>query len=256
VVEDQNFFRDAEAYNRSMGRLSRLAGEQFLNWLSLPGGLRWLDVGCGPGTFTELLLDRNAPSALSAIDPSEKTIEFAKSKPSASRIDYRQGNAMSLPFGDHEFDAAVMALVIQYVPDRAKAMSEISRVVRKGGTIAAYVWSGMKEGHPLQPLREAIKSVGGPESGRPGNQVRTTDSLVDLFTVAGLEGVDSSSLQIQIDFSDFDDFWSAQPPEYRGMTRSDIARVKESLQKQLLTDNNGCISYSARASAVKGRVPS
>lgn len=255
MAVDQNFFRDAQAYNERMGRLSRLAGEQFLNWLSLPGGLRWLDVGCGPGTFTELLLDRNAPSGISAIDPSEKTIEFAKSKQSASRIDYRQGDAMSLPFGDDEYDVAVMALVIQYVADRAKAMSEISRVVRKGGTIAAYVWSGPLEGHPLQPLREAINSVGGPDSGRPGNQVRTNDSLVDLFTAAGLEGVDSCSLQIKIDFSDFDDYWYAQPPEYRDMTTSDIARVKELLQERLPTDKNGHISYAARASAVKGQVP-
>ena len=77
MAEEQNFFADGRAYERAMGGLSRVAGEQFLDWLSLPGDLRWLDVGCGTGSFTELLLDRNSPSAISAIDPSEDQITFA-----------------------------------------------------------------------------------------------------------------------------------------------------------------------------------
>jgi len=255
-VKEQKFFGDAEVYNQGMGRLSRLAGERFLDWISLPGGLRWLDVGCGPGTFTELLLDLTAPSAISAVDPSDQTIAFAKGKPSASRIDYRQGDAMSLPFGDAEFDAAVMALVIQYVPDRAKAMTEISRVVRPGGTIAAYVWAGPNEGHPLQPVRDAVRSIGGPEAGRPGNQIRSIDSLVDLFSAAGLEGVDSCPIEIQLDFKDFDDFWSVQTAEYQDMTASDEERLKASLRERFPTDESGRIRYMARANAVKGRVPS
>ncbi len=256
MAEEQNFFADGKAYERAMGRLSRVAGEQFLDWLSLPGGLRWLDVGCGTGSFTELLLDRNSPSAISAIDPSEEQITFAKGKPSASRVDYRQGDAMSLPFGDDEFDVAVMALVIQYIPDRTKAMSEFARVVRQGGTVAAYVWPGRNEGHPLKPLSDAIRSIGGPESGRPGNQIRTIESLIDLFSASGLEGIDSCSIEIQLDFRDFDDYWSAQPPEnIRDMTDEDVERLKTLLRERLPTDDNGQVSYTARANAIKGRVP-
>jgi ubiquinone/menaquinone biosynthesis C-methylase UbiE len=167
MAEEKNFFADSEAYERSMGRLSRVAGEAFLDWLSLPSGLRCLDVGCGTGSFTELWLDRNAPSAMYAIDPSEGQIALAKGKPWASRVDLRVGDAMSLPFGDDEFDVAVMALVIQYIPDRTQAMSEITRVVRQGGTVAAYVWPAPGEGPPTQPLQDAVKSIGVSRGRRP-----------------------------------------------------------------------------------------
>ena len=148
MAEQENFFADSQAYERGMGRLSRVAGEAFLDWLSLPSGLKCLDVGCGTGSFTELWLDRNAPSAICAIDPSEGQIALAKRKQWAGHVDLRVGDAMSLPFGDDEFDVAVMALVIQYIPDPMQAMSEITRVVQQRGTVAAYVWPGPEEGHP------------------------------------------------------------------------------------------------------------
>lgn len=117
----ENFSSDGEAYEISMGRWSRVAGKEFLDWLSLPSGLRWLDVGCGTGAFTELVRDFSAPSAISGIDPSEDQIAFAKDRAGTSRVDYRVGDALSLPFGDEEFDVAVMALVIGQLLDRSKA---------------------------------------------------------------------------------------------------------------------------------------
>src|SRR5262249_30014431 len=84
----EDFFADGRSYDRGMGRLSRIAGEQFLEWLAMPASLHWLDVGCGSGSFTELILRRGAPGAISAVDPSEGQIEFAKSKSSAQQIDY------------------------------------------------------------------------------------------------------------------------------------------------------------------------
>ena len=163
MAEAKNFFADSATYERAMGRCSRVAGKIFLDWIDIPDDLQWLDVGCGTGSFTELVLERNAPKTISAIDPSEGQVAFAKNKSWAGCVDFRQGDAMSLPFADNEFDVAVMALVIQYIPDPAKAMSEITRVVRPGGTIATYTWPGSLEDHPMQPLTEAIKSIGVPE---------------------------------------------------------------------------------------------
>ena len=256
MADGESFFADGKAYERAMGRLSRIAGEKFLDWLSFPVGLRWLDIGCGTGSFTELLLERNAPSAISAIDPSEDQIGFAKSKPSATRVDYRQGDAMSLPYGDDGFDVAVMALVIQYIPDRTKAMSEIIRVVRQGGTVAAYVWPGPNDGHPLEPLIDAMRALGGPESGRPGNQIRTIEALIELFETVGLEAIETCTIEIELKFDDFADYWSSQPPEhYRNLSAEDVARVKSILREHLPTDENGRISYMARANAIRGQVP-
>ncbi len=256
MAVDQGFFADGDAYERTMGRLSRVAGEKFLDWLSLPGGLRWLDAGCGTGSFTNLLLDRNSPSFVSAIDPSEEQIAFAKGRPASSRVHYRQGDAMELPFGADEFDVAVMALVIQYIPDRTKAMSEMTRVVRQRGTIAAYVWPGRNEGHPMQLLSDAVQSIGKQESRRPGNQMRTIDALIELFGASGLEAIDSRSIGIELEFKDFEDCWSAQPPDnIRDLSPWDTARVKAAFRERLPAEASGRISYTAQANAIRGQVP-
>ncbi len=256
MSEENNHFTDSEAYELQMGRLSRVAGVKLLDWISLPSGLRCLDIGCGTGSFTELLLDRTAPSAISAIDPSEGRLAIAKRKPNASRIDYRQGDAMSLPFSDDEFDVAVMALVIQHIPDRTKAMSEITRVVRQGGSVAAYVWPGLGEGHPMQILSDAVKSIGVSERRRPGNEIRTIEALMGLFDASGLEDTESRSFEIQFKFRDFDDYWFSQSANtIRDMNDADVKRLKALLRDSLPPDENGQISYGARANAVKGRVP-
>jgi ubiquinone/menaquinone biosynthesis C-methylase UbiE len=133
MAESPSFFTDADAYERLMGRWSRAVGEVFLDWLSLPRGLSWLDVGCGTGTFTELVVERCAPSSMNAIDPSEGQINYARKGPVASRVAFRTANGQSLPFEDGVFDVAAMALVINFVPDADKAVAEIKRVVKPGG---------------------------------------------------------------------------------------------------------------------------
>ena len=259
MSEAESFFTDAEAYELAIGRWSRIAGEIFLDWLSLPGGLRWLDVGCGTGSFTELILDRCAPNAISAIDPSEEQIAFATGKPGAGRVDYRRGDARSMPFGDNEFDVAVMALVIQYVDDRTKAMTEMNRIVRHGGTVAAYVWP-KDEGHPQQPLSDALESMGVEPRRTPGDQVRPIGALMDLFDASGLEDIDGRSIEFQLTFKDFDDYWTSQTAEarkrsFRNLSDADVERLKDSLRNTLSTDADGGIAYMARANAVKGHVP-
>ena len=113
-------FGDGAAYERYMGTWSRLAGDVFLDWLAPPPALRWVDVGCGNGAFTQLLVDRCAPSEVQGIDPSEGQLAYALDRNTAGMADFRQGDAMDLPFPEGQFDAAVMALVIFFVPDPAK----------------------------------------------------------------------------------------------------------------------------------------
>jgi ubiquinone/menaquinone biosynthesis C-methylase UbiE len=130
VAEAPSFFTDGQAYHRLMGRWSRAVGEVFLDWLALPKGLSWLDVGCGTGTFTELVIERCAPSSMSAIEPSEGQINYSRSGHAASQVTFRTGDAQSLPFADHAFNVAAMALVINFVPDGAKATAEMKRVIK------------------------------------------------------------------------------------------------------------------------------
>lgn len=251
----ETLFVSGQGYDRAMGRWSRIAGERFLDWLSMPVGLRWLDVGCGTGAFTELILKRNVPAAISAIDPSEDMVAFARTKPTASQIDYRDGDAMSLPYRDDAFDVAVMALVIQYIPDPGKAMNEIVRVVREGGTIAAYVWPEPAEGHPNRVLLDAIRSIGVENYNRAGSRMRTTKAVIELFTSSGLGGIESHTIDLALVFDDFDDFWSSLTPgTYQHLSSSDIDRVRSALRQSLSMDSDGRIACTARALAVRGLV--
>ena len=160
MAETPSFFTDGQAYERLMGRWSRATGEVFLDWLALPKGLSWLDVGCGTGAFTELVIDRCAPSSMSAVDLSEGQISYARGRPWVDRVAFRVGDAQSLPFANDTFDVAAMALVINFVPDGARAAAEMKRVVRPqepwppmSGTILAEVSSNGRSWTGLWPCR-------------------------------------------------------------------------------------------------------
>jgi ubiquinone/menaquinone biosynthesis C-methylase UbiE len=117
-------FNDGASYERMMGRWSQIAGLQFLDWLAAPSGLRWLDVGCGNGAFTELVANGCAPLSIDGIDPSEGQLAYARSRELGPHATFTQGNAMALPFADNTFDVAVMALVMFFVPDPAKVVAD------------------------------------------------------------------------------------------------------------------------------------
>jgi ubiquinone/menaquinone biosynthesis C-methylase UbiE len=259
-VADAGYFVDGEAYELVTGRWSRIAGATFLDWLSLPPGLRWLDVGCGTGAFTELILRRN-PRAVSGIDPAKDQIAFATRREGASQIDYRIGDALSLPYGDEEFDVAVMALVIGYLPDRLKAMAELKRVVRQGGTIATYVWDGPASGHPQQPLIDSLQDMGIALSVMDGDQDRPIGALKTLFEKTGLTDIVTHTIDVEQSFANFDEFWSAQNAHanrfvqaIRRMSPTELERFRAFLRKRLPTDASNRIVYTARANAIKARV--
>src|SRR3712207_1373735 len=105
-------FGDSHAYERLMGRWSRAVGPRFLDWLSAPPGLNWLDVGCGTGIFTELIIARCAPAAVFGCDPQRAQIEHARRQPLAHRAALRVAGAETLQFSDAAFDNVVSALVI------------------------------------------------------------------------------------------------------------------------------------------------
>jgi SAM-dependent methyltransferase len=252
-MTEENLFADNAAYDRAVGRWSRVAGEVFLDWLGLPHGLSWLDVGCGTGAFTELVLIHNAPSEINGIDPSEGQIAFARQRSLAGRVHYRQGDATSMPYSDDTFDVAIMALVVQYVADPPKAISEIIRVVRQGGTTAAYVWTVS----PVQPIMATFKSMGVEEQRAPSDHMRSLDALTSLFVAAGIEDVTSRKIDIPIEFDTFDEFWASQAT--MALTRSrklftelEIDQLKRLVRERLHGHPGDRVSYAAQANAVRG----
>jgi ubiquinone/menaquinone biosynthesis C-methylase UbiE len=255
-------FGDGDAYERLMGRWSRPVGEVFLDWLGLPKGLRCLDVGCGNGAFTEVLIARGAPAATVGIDPSEEQIAYARTRPGAQQAQFRTGNALNLPFADGEFDAAVMALAITFVPDPQKAVAEMARVVRPGGWVATYMWDIPGGGNPLEPIQKAMRSLGMPYQLPPTASVSRQESMRALWQESGLQTVEERVIRIPVSYSSFDDFWesNAVPVGPIGQTLKEIApdaieRLKAHLREYLPRDANGRIGYEAFANAVKGRAP-
>jgi ubiquinone/menaquinone biosynthesis C-methylase UbiE len=159
TTEPQIRFEDGAAYERMMGVWSRSAGQIFLDWLAPKPGLSWIDVGCGNGAFTELLVERSAPAAIEGVDPSEAQIAFARKRPAARLAKFQHGDAMALPFADDAFDAAVMALVIFFVPEPAKGVAEMVRVAKPAGSVSAYAWDVMGGGLPFASIVAEMRAM-------------------------------------------------------------------------------------------------
>jgi SAM-dependent methyltransferase len=256
---DRPVFTDGANYERFMGRWSARVGTQFLDWLEQPAGLRWVDVGCGNGAFTEQIVTRRAPASVHALDPSEGQLEFARRRNGVTNVQFLQGDAQALPFASAAFDVAAMALVISFVPDQARGVAEMRRVVRPGGCVSAYIWDVAGGGLPVQPLMTAMQTVGivFPTLGETG-----TDHLRALWRGAGLESIETQVLRISVEFDDFDDFWvtntASGTPIGAALARAsadDRQRSRALLQESVPLGDDGRISYGAHANAIKGRVP-
>ena len=261
MAEQKIRFDDGAAYERAMGTWSRLAGEIFLDWLAPPLGLRWIDVGCGNGAFTELLVERCAPVEVQGIDPSEGQLAFARTRPASRVAKFRQGDAMALPFAADRFDAAVMALVLVFVPDPAKGIEEMVRVVSPGGTVATYMWDMLDGGFPLAPILVEMRAMGLTPPRPPRMEASRIEALRDLWTGAGIEAVETREITVHRTFADFDDFWmtnlkgSSVGPTVAAMPSGDVEKLKNRVRARLPADTGGRITYGACANAIKGRLP-
>ncbi len=261
MAEPQIRFDDGAAYERMMGVWSRFAGGVFLDWLAPGPGLGWIDVGCGNGAFTELIVDRCAPKEVQGVDPSEGQLAFARGRPAARLAEFRIGDAMALPFADNRFEAAVMALVIFFVPDPAKGVAEMARVVAPGGLVGAYAWDVLGGGFPLEPLHAEMRAMGITPLRPPSVSAASLDALRALWTGAGIGGVETREITVERSFTDFEDFWTtvtlaaSLAPTIAGLSPDDRERLRTRVRARLPADAAGRITYSARANAVKGRLP-
>lgn len=261
MATDQIRFDNGAAYEQYMGKWSQLAGEVFLDWLAPKPGLRWLDVGCGNGAFTEMLVERCAPASVQGIDPSEEQLAYARTRPASRVAQFRQGDAMAQPFLDDTFDVAVMPLVIFFVPDPAQGVAEMARVVCPSGTVTAYAWDMPGGGFPYEALQFAMHEMGLAVPAPSNPDASHIDAMQDLWTGAGLEIVETRVITVQRTFADFDDYWTtilggpSVGPTLAAMASDDLAVLKARMQARLSADTTGHITYSAWANAVKGRVP-
>ena len=264
MTDELKFFTDGAAYERLMGRWSQLVAVPFLAWLDAPSGLRWLDVGCGNGAFSEMLMTTRRPTELCGIDPSEAQLAYAKARPALKSAQFHEGDAQALPFASARFDAAIMALVISFIPDPVKAVREMKRVVRPGGFVATYMWDAPGGGLPQQPLFAAARALGfSPLSPAvAGSPVHSEAELRAVWEKAGLDAIETRRIDVAPTFDDFDDLWNsatllASPIAklVNSLAPPDRETLKTHLQATLKRDAAGRVTSGAFANAVKGRVP-
>ncbi|MGY9018539.1 MAG: class I SAM-dependent methyltransferase [Alphaproteobacteria bacterium] len=249
-------------YDDFMGRWSRQVATQFLDWIEVERGLRWLDVGCGAGMLAQTVIKNCAPSSVTGADPLEKSIVAAKQHPDNKNIQLEIGDAQDLPFEDSKFDAVISGLMIKFVPDKVKAICEMKRVVRPGSVIALYDWDMDSNMNTTRHFWEAVADII-PEREEDRTTDRTPmteiDSIAKTFEAAGVKAVQQSTISFTTRFRNLDDYWNPITRNsqnvgrfYQTMTEEQQGAIHEQLKQSLPFADDGSISFESRAVAVKG----
>jgi ubiquinone/menaquinone biosynthesis C-methylase UbiE len=126
-----------DAYERYVGRWSRLVAREFLKWLAVPPRGQWLYVGCGTGALTETILAVASPASVVGIDPAEPYVALARAHVRDPRARFEIGSAMALPDEAGTYNSVVGGLMLNFVPRAETALAEMARVTRPGGIVAA-----------------------------------------------------------------------------------------------------------------------
>jgi SAM-dependent methyltransferase len=194
-----------DAYDRFMGRYSRPLAARLAEWLEVAPGQRAVDVGCGPGALTGVLVDRLGPDRVAAIDPSAPFVEACRER--FPEVDVRQGGAESLPFEDDSFDVAAACLVVHFMSDPVRGLGEMRRVTRPGGWVGATVWDLAGARAPMAPVWAGLAAVAprtGGESGLPGG---SEGDLARILGDAGLRDVEVDELPVTVTHPSFEEWW-------------------------------------------------
>jgi SAM-dependent methyltransferase len=251
-----------DSYDAYMGRWSRVVAPRFLDWLVPAQDLDWLEVGCGTGALSAAVLSQCQPRSLIAIDLSEGFVAAARRNVSDGRAQFRIGDAQDLPLAAASCDVVVSALVLNFVPDKPKALAEMKRVARAGGTIGFYVWDypggGMEFMRAFWQAATALdpKALDLTEGRR--FPFCTPDGLAGLAARAGLDTTSCVAIEVPTIFKDFDDYWrpftlgAGPAPGYcASLDPAARERLKEKLQQSVPRNTDGSIPFKARAWAVK-----
>lgn len=261
---NKDMWNSGASYESYVGRWSRLIAHQFVPWLNVSAGARWLDIGCGTGNLSQTILDIAHPRTVLGIDSSEGYIEFARKQIKDPRVAFHLGNAQALRVESTAYDAAVSGLVLNFVPEPSQALREMIKAVRVGGTVAAYVWDYAGQMQLMRYFWNAAVELDRTAAFTLDEGQRFPichpEPLRQLFqTTAQLERVEVRSIDVATTFLNFEDYWSpflggqGPAPGY-AMSLSEEKRValREHIRRALPISSDGSIQLMARAWAVRG----
>ena len=253
---------NGDMYERYIGRWSRLVAREFLNWLAVPAGSQWLDVGCGTGVLSQSILQFAEPAQIKGIDRSEGFINFAREHVQDSRVWFEVGDAEALTDPPETFDAVVSGLVLNFIPHPERALAEIIRVTQQGGVVAVYVWDyaeGMQLIRHFFDAAIALDPNAIEHDEGPRFPICHPNELRQLFESSGLHNVEVRPIEVPTVFRNFDDYWSpflggqGPAPSYAmSLSEERRALLRERIRASLPFDSDGSISLIARAWAARG----
>lgn len=244
----------AEAYDRFMGRFSRLLSPQMADLADVRAGQRALDVGCGPGALTTVLVERLGSAAVAAVDPSEPFVAAARERNPG--VNVVRAPAEALPFPNDAFDVALAQLVVHFMADPAAGLAEMARVTRPGGIVAACVWDHAGGQGPLGLFWQAVRDLDPTVEDESQLAGAREGHLAELFDAAGLRDIESTTLSADLELPDFDTWWE---PFTRGVgpagahvSKLDEDRRTELRERCRRSLPDGAFVVPARAWAARG----
>lgn len=255
-------WESGDPYERYVGRWSRKVAPLFLDWLDVPAGRRWLDIGCGTGALCAAIVEACAPSSLDGVDPSQGFLASAR-RQIGSRATFHCGSATALPLDDGSVDVAVSGLVLNFVPDQAAALAEMKRVTRQEEIIGAYVWDYAGKMELMQFFWDAaVSQEAGALKLDEGKRfpLCRPEALTGLFTRSGLEHIEVTAIDIATPFANFDDYWQpflggqgAAPAYAMSLDAAARKRLEERLRERVPMLADGSIPMTARAWAIRAQ---
>jgi SAM-dependent methyltransferase len=261
VSPSADVWTGGEAYEAYVGRWSRLVAREFVDWLAISPGATWLDIGCGTGALTEAIL-REEPARIDAVDRSPAYVQSARRRVGDPRVTFAVADARNLPRPSQNIDVAVSGLVLNFVPQPDAAIDEMARVLRSGGIAAVYVWDYAQRMDLIRHFWDAAVALDeGALELDEGRRFPICEpaALEALFRGAGVEAVESRSIDVPTQFRSFDDYWEpflggqGPAPGY-AMSLDDERRtvLRERIRAALPVRRDGSIGLVARAWAVRG----
>ncbi|CAN5850688.1 class I SAM-dependent methyltransferase [soil metagenome] len=200
-----NFDVAADAYDAFMGRYSMLLAPQLADFAGVREGQRALDVGCGPGALTAVLVDRLGAEAVTAVDPSEPFVAAARAR--YPGVEVKQATAEQLPFADGSFDVALAQLVVHFMSDPVAGLREMARVSHRGGIVAACVWDHAGGQGPLSLFWQAARELEPNARGESSLAGAREGHLAELLTAAGLREMEQTVLSADREHASFEEWW-------------------------------------------------
>jgi len=251
-----------DLYEGYMGRWSRHVAREFIQWLDVPSGSQWLDVGCGTGALCQTILQLAEPSQVKGIDRSEGFVNFASEHVQDNRVRFEVGDAEVLTDDSASFDAVVSGLVLNFIPHPEQALAEMRRVTKTGGVIAVYVWDyaeGMQFIRHFFDTAVALDPKAAEHDEGPRFPICHPDAQRQLFGSSGLQDVEVRPIEVPTVFRDFDDYWSpflggvGPAPAYTvSLDEEHRSTLREQIRAGLPVHADGSIHLSARAWAARG----